>query len=56
MGSKEHLDWLKIDFNTAKIITVQDYNKKLMWMEVHIWKVQAKSQAGDIWVKHTMAT
>ena len=27
MGSKEHLDGLKIDFNAAKIITVQDYNK-----------------------------
>ena len=23
--SKEHLDWLKIDLNVAKIITVQDY-------------------------------
>ena len=23
-GSKEHLDWLKIDLNAAKIITVQD--------------------------------
>ena len=25
LGSKEHLDWLKIDLNVAKIITVQDY-------------------------------
>ena len=24
-GSKEHLDWLKIDLNAAKIITVQYY-------------------------------
>ena len=24
-GSKEHLDWLKIDLNAAKIITIQDY-------------------------------
>ena len=24
-GSKEHLDWLKIDLNVVKIITVQDY-------------------------------
>ena len=24
-GSKEHLDWLKIDLNAAEIITVQDY-------------------------------
>ena len=28
-GSKEHLDWLKIDFNVAEIITVQDYNTKM---------------------------
>ena len=25
LGYKEHLDWLKIDLNAAKIITVQDY-------------------------------
>ena len=25
LGSKEYLDWLKIDLNTAKIIIVQDY-------------------------------
>ena len=25
LGSKEHLDWLKIDLNVAEIITVQDY-------------------------------
>ena len=25
LGSKEHLDWLKIDLNGTKIITVQDY-------------------------------
>ena len=25
LGSKEHLDWLKIDLNAAEIITVQDY-------------------------------
>ena len=37
-GSKEHLDWLKIDLNTAKTITAQDYkHKKLMWMEVLIY-------------------
>ena len=32
LGFKEHLDWLKIDFNAAKIITVQNYNnnKKIM--------------------------
>ena len=26
-GSKEHLDWLKIDLIAAKIITVQDYER-----------------------------
>ena len=25
LGSKEHLDWLKIDLNAVKIITVWDY-------------------------------
>ena len=31
-GSKEHLDWLKIDLHVTKIITVQDYKhtKKIM--------------------------
>ena len=27
-GSKEHLDWLKIDLNVAEIITVQDNKHK----------------------------
>ena len=26
-GSKDHLDWLKIDLNAAEIITVQDYKR-----------------------------
>ena len=54
LGSKEHLDWFKIDFNATKIITVQDYNKK-----VHVngsthseAKAKARSQTGNIWVKH----
>ena len=25
LGSKEHLNWLKIDLNAAEIITIQDY-------------------------------
>ena len=25
LGSKEHLNWFKIDWNAAKIITIQDY-------------------------------
>ena len=28
LGSNERLDWLKIDSNVAKIITVQDYKHK----------------------------
>ena len=28
LGSKEHLDWLKIDLNTTKIIAIQDYKHK----------------------------
>ena len=39
------------------IITIQDYkHTKLMWMEVHMYSVKAKSQAGKIWVKHIMTT
>ena len=29
LDSKEHLNWLKIDLNVAKIITVVDYKHKL---------------------------
>ena len=31
--SKEHLDWLKIDLDSAEMITVQDYKhtKKIKW-------------------------
>ena len=25
LGSKEHLDWLKIDLNAAELIAIQDY-------------------------------
>ena len=28
VGSKQHLDWIKIDLNVAKIIAVQDYKFK----------------------------
>ena len=56
LGFKEHLDWFKIGFNAAEKITVQDYNKNqnIIWLEVHINVVKAKSQAGNIWVKHIM--
>ena len=27
LGSKEHLDWLKVDLHAAKIITAQDYKR-----------------------------
>ena len=29
-------------------------HKKLMWTEVHIYSVKAKSQVGNIWVKGIM--
>ena len=49
LDSIEHLDWFKIGLNVAKIITVQDYvPKKKMWMEIHIYNVNAKNQAGNI--------
>ena len=35
LGSKEHLDWLKIDLNAAEIITVQDYKRTKKYCE---WK------------------
>ena len=45
LGSKEHLDQLKIDFNVVH----KYYNKKrLMWMELHIYSVKVKSQAHHI--------
>ena len=41
----------------SKIIIVQDYTpKKLMWMEVHVHIVKAKSQAGNVQVKDIMKT
>ena len=47
LGSKEHLDWLKIDLNTVKIITVQDYKHKKTNVNgsTHI---QANSQSGNM--------
>ena len=42
VGSKEHLDWLKIDSNAVEIRTVKDYPP-----EINI-NIQAKSQAGNI--------
>ena len=38
LGSKEDLDWLKIDLNVAEIITVQDYKhtKKIVNGSTHI--------------------
>ena len=39
------------------IITIRDYkHTKLMRMEVHMYNVKAKSQAGTIWVKQIMTT
>ena len=31
LGSKEHPDWLKIDLNAAKLITVQEYKHTNCW-------------------------
>ena len=46
--SKEHQNWLQIDVNVAEIITIQDYkHKKLVLMEVHMYSVKVKSQAGN---------
>ena len=45
-GFKEDLDWLKTDFNYCSRLQP----KKLMWIEVHIYSVKAKSQAGNIWM------
>ena len=58
LGSKEHLDLLKIDLNATEIITDQDSktHRKLMWIEVHIFIVKVKNQVGNIWVKDIMAT
>ena len=51
------VDWLSIDLNEVEIIAVKDYkHKKLMWMEVHVYSVKAKSQAGNIWVKDIIIT
>ena len=42
----------------AEMIIVQDYKhkKKLMWMEVHMYSVKAKSQKYIIWAKDIMTT
>ena len=37
-----------------RIIFIQDYkHTKLIWMEVHMYSVKAKSQARKIWVSQT---
>ena len=41
LGSKLHLDWIKIDLNVTEIITVQDY-KHLISMEIHISNVKTR--------------
>ena len=48
LGSKEHLDWLKLDLNAVKIRTVQDY---IHTPKINI-NIQAKDQAGNVWVKY----
>ena len=55
LGSKENLDWLKIDLNMTKIITAQDFKRTKNLCE---WKYlyTAKSRAANIWVKDIMTT
>ena len=49
LGPKGHLDWLIIDSNAAKIITVWDYKCTKNMREVSIYSnVNVKSQAGNI--------
>ena len=56
-GSKEHLDWLNINFNVWNNFCSGLYTpKKLVWMEVLIHSVKAKSQTGNVWVKDIMTT
>ena len=56
-GSKEHLDWLKINFNIWNNYCSRLYtHKKSIWMEVHIHSVNATSHAGDLQVKDIMTT
>ena len=48
---------LKIGLNAAEIRTVQKLiYQKLIQMEVHIYSVKAKSQAGNTRVKYIMTT
>ena len=45
LGCKEHLDWLKIDLNAVKTITVQDYKgkKKCEWKYIYtVLKLRVK--------------
>ena len=39
-----------------KLLFKTKTKKKLMWMEVHIYSVKAKSHASIMWVKHIMTT
>ena len=59
LGSKEPLDWLKIDFNVLKGITVQDYNKQLIrWKYTYrVFKLRVKQviYESNIEWQHTKA-
>ena len=61
LGSKEHLDLLKIDFNVAEIIIVQDYNKKknkCEWKYTYaVFKLRVKEviYESNIWWQHEKA-
>ena len=54
LGSREHVDWFKIDLNAAELLFktinthTHTHTHKIMQMEVHIYGVKATSQAGNI--------
>ena len=57
VGSKEHLDWLKINLNGWNNYCSRLYaHKKLTWMEVHIHSVKAGDHTGNVQVKYIMTT
>ena len=57
LGSKVHLDWLNASrCSQNNYCSRLQMHKKLMWIEVHIYIVKAKIQAGNIWIKDIMTT
>ena len=53
--SKEYLDWLKIDLNVAKTITVQDYKHTKNWCEWKYTYTMLKLRVKQVtWVRDKM--